>query len=204
MRIAFVAFVLAAATACGDANHVRIADEWPERAPRYAATHDRWTRHARIVNGLDYVADLYATLESAEYRAAYVEKRAKLALLPEADRAAMIEEQKKLAAETWQVEVLLATGRTEWNDLQKNAHSMWRISLVGDDGREALPTSIKPDRRTNEELEVYFRQKTPFYRAYVITFPKLAPDGKPLVEGNGTLKMKMGSGLGGVLLTWAP
>lgn len=204
LAVAIACSAAATLVACGAATRVSLDDTWPETYPSYGAAHERWTRHDRLLNGLDFVVDVYATLKAPEFRAAYVKKRGDRMLLPAGERNATLQAERAAASEVWELELLVATGRTEWNDLQKGAKSMWRLALVGDDGREVLATAIKPDRRTGEELGVYYRHMSPFYRAYVVTFPKLAPDGKPLVSNDSPrLALKMGSGLGGLELVWS-
>jgi hypothetical protein len=125
-------------------------------------------------------------------------------MLGERERGELVETQRKELAEAWEVELVVATARIEWNDFGKGPRSMWRLTLVGDDGREVLPISVKLDRRSREELGVYYPAMKPFYKAYVVRFPRVATDGKPLVrDGSPKIQLKIGSGMGGILLEWS-
>jgi hypothetical protein len=204
-RVALALAAALAASACAGAPRVRITDAWPERVPSYEVAHDRWTRQASARRATDTVIDVSATLKSTEWRAAYVLERARRQLLPDPERARLLGAARAEAAEVWEVQLLVATHDWAWNDLAKRAgRSMWRVALVGDEGREVEPISIRLDRRHRGELQAWYPDLTRFHRAYVVTFPRVAADGRPLVrEGSPRIALKIGSVLASVELVWS-
>lgn len=203
-RIAPVLFGLFLGAACGGTPRVDLAAPWPDRTPGYEGAHERWTRHATDRRGFDLVIEVHATLKSPEWRAAFVAETARRSLLPESERLALEAAERKAADEVWELELVVATRRTDFNDLNRGPKSAWRLALVGDGGREALPLSVKLDRRPRDVIESWFEDFGPFTKAYVVTFPKIAPDGQPLVaEGSGRISLKVGSAMGGVELVWS-
>lgn len=183
---------------------VQLAEAWPETVTDYGDAYNKWTRHANHMEEWVQIIDAYATLESTEFRAAQAHEWARRALLPEDDAAKYAAAERADAAEAWQVELVVSTAKYEWNDFRKlkAGHSMWRVALVGDDGREVLPISIVEDKREREAIRAWFPGMTPFHSAYVIRFPKLGSDGKPLVHDGARLVLKIGGPLASVEMSW--
>jgi len=199
-----VALVILMATACAGAPPaVHLDGNWPERAPDYRDATRAWTRKTVVWRELQQVCDVSATLKSAEWRAAFVAEQARRTRMSR-DAANMLAASERAAADAgWEVELLLATEKPDWNDLSKRERSMWRIALVGDDGREVLPTSVLADKRPHDVVRAWFPGKTHWHRAYTITFPRDAPDGRPLVgPGSPRIALRIGSALAGVELEW--
>jgi hypothetical protein len=174
---------------------------WPQTALDYDTAHERWTRRGGHTADFVRIVDAAATLKAPEWRAAYVRERARRQRLGAEAEAALAAEERAAAESSWEVQLVVATAKPDWNDLRKGAQSMWRLALATDDGREVLPTEVREDRRRREEIAAYFPDAKPFYSSYVVKFPKASADGRP-VGGKG-LTLKMGSALGAVELTWA-
>jgi hypothetical protein len=150
------------------------------------------------------VITVRATALSPEWRAAYVRELARRMKLPAGARAELEAEHKTAAAEAYVFEVLVATHKNEWNDLAKWPKSTWRVSLVGDGGREALPVKIELDRRQGAEVASWFYGYEPFYKAYVVSFPRVAADGEPLLgEGAKSMTLRIASAMGTAELVWS-
>jgi len=205
------AVVLVASCASSPPPPVKLADTWPQAAGVYDDIYQRWTRRGLDRDEMIQTLTVSATLESAEFRAAYVHERAVHLQLPADDEARLAEDERKALADGWDVELLVATAKPEWNDLRnygKDAKtgklgSMWRIALVGDGGREVTPVTIKQDRRHREDVQHYFPDLKAFYEPYIVHFPKAAADGRPLIGERGKLALKVGGSLGQVQLVWA-
>ncbi len=208
MRNALLALalaVLATGAACAASPPaVDLSGAWPEAPADYGDAYERWTRKSTMHNGLDHVASVSVTALSPDFRTAYVAERARRTRMPANEREALLAAERAASADVVEFEILIATNRHDWNDLAKGLRSMWRIALVGDDGREVLPTKITSDRRVRAEIATWFDDLGPFYKAYVVTFPRVAADGKPIVTESSTrMSLKIGSAVGATELTWS-
>ena len=190
---------LAALPGCASsAPAVNLSTSWPQAPSDYKAAQERWTRRQVIHQGLDHVLSVSATALSADFRAAYVaEKTRRLELSPE-ERTELTTAEKTADADNVEFEVLFSTNRSEWNDLAKYPRTMWRVALVGDDGRVVLPSKIAPDKRVRAELEEWFP------KPYIVTFPRVAADGKPILgEGSKQMKLEIACAFGRTELVWS-
>ncbi len=203
MRNWLLAFVCLAAAGCaGDPGPVRIGTTWPESPQGYRAAYHEWTRQATARSGLDLIMDVTATLKSAEWRASWVAAHAGRLALPADERSKLAAAEQAAALAGWEVELIVATPNMTWQDFASTS-SMWRVALVGDDGREVTPLSIKEDGRPRGELEVWYPALRGLRRAYVVKFPSVAADGKPLVgEGAARLTLKVAGAPGSLRLVW--
>lgn len=204
IRLAIVALgglVILSSCASSPPPRVVLDVGWPQTAPAYDDAHDRWTRRGGHSADWVRVFDAAATLKSPEWRAAFVRERARRQKLGAEAEAALAAEERAAAEKEWEVELVIATAKPEWNDLHKGAQSMWRLALATADGREVLPVEVREDRRRREEIAAYFPDAKPFYSAYVVKFPRATPDGRPL-DGK-RLTLKIGSALGATELVWS-
>lgn len=189
---------------------VPLADTWPQPPPRYGDAYDRWTRRGLDRDELSQTIGVSATLESADFRAAYLHERARRLQIPPDEEARLAEAEQKALGDAWELELLVATAKPELNDLRKygkerqegKTGSSWRLALVGDAGREVVPISVVEDRRHREDVHAYFPDLQQFYVPYIVKFPRRTADGQPLVQGKGKLTLKVGGALGQVTLVW--
>lgn len=202
MRALLRGLLAALLVACGSTpGPVALGGGWPERAPSYETAHERWTRHAEARRDLAKVLDVFATLKSAEWRAARVAYTAERLKMSDVARAALEAEERAAAEAHWEVELIIATSR-EWADFASGARSMWRVALEGPDGREVVATSIQEDKRPRSELEIHYPDMTLFHRAWVAKFPKTHPDGTPVLGDGKSLKLKIASAQTAVEMVW--
>jgi hypothetical protein len=189
---------------CGSAAPaVTLAAPWPSSPPSYPSATARWTREVKVYDGIDHVFSVRATAKSAEWRAAYVAERARRQKLGTEAEATLRQEEQAAAEAGWEFQVLLATHDARWNDLAKGDGSIWRVALVGDDGREVLPSEVRADRRPDDEVGAWFPGMKPFFKAYVVNFPKAHADGTPIAGPQSQrLALRLGSGLGSAELEW--
>ncbi len=205
LRTLLLAAVVTLAVGCASGPpSVELSNTWPDAPRDYDGALARWTRKGVIHNGLDHVLTVSATALSADFRAAYVAERARRLDMPEGERTALAASEKTAGSDVIEFEVLIATNRNDWNDLGKYPRSMWRIALVGDDGREVLPTKIVADKRVRAEVEQWFPDLGPFYKPYVVTFPRVAADGQPILGGSSKrMTLELASALGRTRLVWS-
>jgi hypothetical protein len=202
MRRLLFGFTLAAACATSTPA-VDLSGQWPSRAPAYDDAHERWTRTSRVTDGLDFIMSVDATALAPEFRTAYVAERARRLHLPDAARDQLIADEKAADAEFIEFQILFATGNHPWNDLSTYPRSMWRVSLIGDDGREVLPEKIEPDKRQRAEIAEYFPGLGSFHKPYRVTFPRNAADGRPLLSaGSKRMKLVVAGSLGTAEMVW--
>jgi hypothetical protein len=206
MRVWPLLLVLAAC-APEKLSTVPLDDGWPKAIMPYPSEYERWTRRGLDRNDLIQTLTVSATLHAAEFRAAYAHERARRLALSAEEEAQITAEERKAAGDAWEIELLVATAKPEWQDFArigagKQPGSMWRVVLVGDDGREVTPSSVRQDKRHREDIHAYYPDLMAFFQPYVVRFPKATPDGRPLVAGKGTLALKVGGSVGQVTLTW--
>lgn len=206
VRGAFVAMFALSLLACGGGG-IKPADlsaTWPAKAPSYDDATKSWTRIGTLRtkwNDLPtQILELRATVKAPSWRAAYVDFVAERRNLSKTARQQLVAEQKKIAAEKLEVELLVATHDRRMNDLQKEKRASWSIVLVGAGGVEHKPFDIKRDRRPRTEIEAEFPGYSAFAVAYIASFEK--PDAI-LGDGLDKLVLKMSSSQGGVELEWA-
>jgi hypothetical protein len=202
-RVATLVLAIALA-ACASSQNVDLSGNWPTQASDYESAHARWTRRNTIHSGLDHVMTVAATALSPDFRAAYAAERARRLDMSAEERDALLAAEKATSDGAIEFEVLLATNKPDWNDLGKYPRSMWRIALVGDDGREVLPTSILPDKRVRAEVESWYSDLGPFYKPYIVSFPRVAADGKPILSpGTKVMRLELASAVGKTSLVWS-
>jgi hypothetical protein len=200
-----VVILACALAACGASNPaVNLSPSWPQAASGYDDALARWTRRDSIHQGLDHVLSVTAYALLPDFRAAYVAERSRRLALSEPERTELTATEQAATAETIEFEVLFSTNRADWNDLAKYPRTMWRIALVGDDGRVVLPTKIVPDKRVRAEIVEWFPDLGPFYKAYIVTFPRVAADGKPVLgDGSKRMALEIGSAIGRAEMVWS-
>jgi hypothetical protein len=171
------------------------------KASDYDGVRDRWTRSSRIIKKLDTTLRVYATLFSPEVDAAYVARRAQMFKLPPADRDSLARELARQWTESFVFLISAATIDSSWNDFDRK-RSVWRVSLATDHGDQVAASSIRGETidATLKELFPFIER---FHRAYTVRFPKLLPDGSPLVDSNTReLRLRFAGPLGQTDLVW--
>jgi hypothetical protein len=182
---------------------VELSTAWPGQARPYAEAVARWTRRDEQHDGFTHIMTVSVTALSPEWRAAYVAERARLTKMTDAARAELEASEQAAGSEALVFEVLFATAKNDWNDLQKWPRSMWRVALTTSDGREVLPSKIEPDKRVRAEIATWFPDLQAFMTPYVVTFPAVAADGQPVLgEATRSMTLTIASPVGGTTLTW--
>lgn len=188
---------------CVPAQRVNLSGQWPAQPGSYTAVDEAWTRHATLRTGLsdqfEEVLDVYATLESPDWRAAYVSHRGRRELLSAQALRALAQAQQQEAAKYHEVELLVATHRRDENDLDDGKRSVWRLRLVNSKAAEVAPVSIVRDRRPRQVIRADFPQLGDFAKAYIVKFPA-----KLQIFGDGAdwVALKLASSRGGVKMVW--
>jgi hypothetical protein len=170
------------------------------KADDYSRILWRWTRSRRLIRSLDTVLGVEATYLSPELMAAYAARYSEHYQLTAGEAAAV--RASRLADATARHEFFLAamTSNPDWNDLDRPA-SIWRLTLVDDQGTRASPIAVKRVR-PSEVHRAYFPYVTPFHQVYQIAFPRTVA-GKPFITpATRFLKLVMACPLGSTELVW--
>jgi hypothetical protein len=201
-----IAWLLALAGCAGTSTPIVLGAPWPRSPTKYDEAYQKWTRRGVYHLELIQTLAISATLESPEFRAAYAHERSRLLGLSADEEAQLVAAERAAADEAWDVELLVATSKSELNDLRKldKKSSMWHVALIADDGRQVEPVSVRPDKRHREDLERWFPDLGMFYQPYIVRFPKAGADGQPLVgPASKRLSLEVGGSLGKVLVVWS-
>lgn len=168
----------------------------------YFAVHDRVTRHGQLTESFDSVMTVDATLSTPEFRAAYAERYIQLYNVPESERDRVREQIMTEAADSIELHLETATHAFDANDLTSNK-TMWRITLIDDQGREIQPSDLVPARGHRTTQRAFYSNANDFSKGWRLRFPRQRPDGEPaLSPGSRSLTLRMGSPHGAIDLTW--
>ena len=181
----------------------RVADAAAEAS--YHQVFERWTRHAEVYDVLDTRMFVAATLESADFRRAKVERLALFQGLPTSARDAELARELALAEKGYEFFLGVHTPDPKINDFDRGS-SIWRVALHTSAG-EVTPTEIvrlgRPDANTRG-LYLYLGD---FWIGYRIRFPATLPDGRPVLtaeEREASLRLSSAVGKAELLFVAAP
>ncbi len=173
------------------------------RAEDYGAAYQAWTRHGKLVQEIGTVMEIWATLESWDFRQAYIAKYAKAYDLPEGERESLAKAQLDVARAVYEIHLVAQSTHYYWVDLA-NRNSPWRITLLDGTGAELAPTTVKQEKLPEVYESEFFPAKTPFSHTYTLRFVK--PDsstGATFVgPSSGRLILRLASPVGKVEVTW--
>jgi hypothetical protein len=151
---------------------------------------------------LGVVLDVYATYCSWDFRAAYVARYAELYKLPAAEVSRLREAALAAARAEHEFRFSAVTGDVAWNDFA-SPRTVWRLSLVGSDGRELSPLSVEQDRTRPVLRSAFYPTQELFAHAYVARFPRRFADGSDLLAGGANgFTLRLAGPRGSVDLRW--
>lgn len=183
---------------CGAPAPVSLDPTWPESPGDYDDVTEAWTRHeVRRETAFHVIVDARATFKSPAWRAAYVQRQARvLELAPDA-RAALLAEQKQEAGAAHEFVLALKAFDDTERELHDTDDSVWRVTLVDTHGRVYEPSSIEKLRGNEEVLEALFPHVGEFDAVYTVRFPAEAA-----LLGGDRFSLRVASPRGSVDLTW--
>lgn len=172
------------------------------RAEDYPKVHHAWTRHAKLVEDVGTVMEVWATLKSWDFRQAYVAKYATAYDLPEAERAALAKSQHDMSLAAYEIHLVAQSTTERWNDLERR-NSAWRITLLDGTGAELSPASIKVEKLPEIYESEFFPDRTPFSRTYTLRFLRPESGGDSFAgPESGRLILRIDSPMGKVEASW--
>jgi hypothetical protein len=174
----------------------------PATANDYISILKRWSRHGNLRYDFDAALDVDATLRSPEFRDAYAAKYIQLYLIGEENRAHTRGEIMADGADSYEFHVETATHDYALNDLT-SAKTVWRVTLVDDQGHEVQPTRVTGQKERRALDESFYPYVSTFSRGWTLRFPRTRADGTPLV-GSDTkaLTLRFAGPQGSVDLVW--
>ncbi len=168
----------------------------------YAAVHDTWTRHAKLVQDIGTVMEIWATFKSWDFRQAYVAKYAKTYDLADGEREALAKSQAETARAVYEIHLVAQSTNDRWNDLG-NKNSPWRLTLLDGTGAELAPTTVKVEKLPDAYESEFFPSRTPFSRTYTVRFVRPEGPGEAFVgPQSGRLILRLASPVGKVDVAW--
>jgi hypothetical protein len=172
------------------------------RADDYAGVHAAWTRHAKLVQDVGTVMEIWATFKSWDFRQAYVEKYAKAYDLHEGERELLAKSQQEMARTEFEIHLVAQSTVDRWNDLDRRS-SAWRITLLDGTGAELPPSSVKIEKVPEIYETEFFPNRTPFSRTYCLRFVRPDGGGDSFVgPESGRLILRIASPMGRVEVAW--
>ena len=197
IRLLLIALVLAA---CGAADpRVRLTGEWPPRAGDYKTVTAEWTRTAVLRGSYQEVMELAATLKSPEWHLAHAEKDARHRGLEGEAKAQRIAQAQAEAAGPFEFQLMVTTWDRRENDLEKGKRSVWRVVLLGPDGKEIEPLEIIKDKRPAFVVRAEFPALGDFAVPYIVRFPREA---NVLGPGVRQVRLRISGERGGLEVRW--
>lgn len=177
----------------------------------YPGILDRWTRIARVHSWgeMDTSLILAATLRGPEFQQAFAARYLSAYGIDDAAERRRIAAEEQARAESGVNFLVRTTGHNWiWADIGP-ARGFWRMVLVTESGAEVAPTNVEPVRiRLALENELYGGPLTgslqgPFSRSFHVTFPRVGPDGRPVLgPGTRRLILRVAGPHGKTELTW--
>jgi hypothetical protein len=161
---------------------------------------DAWTDEDKLYDRLDSIMFVFATFHSPEFRKAFLLAHSDV-YGPGSETASHLALTDPEAEHSHEFFLSVSTSRPEWNDLDKNKESIWRVTLTGE-GEEVVPGTVEKIR-TTANIRAIYPFITDFAKTYRVRFPLTTVGGKPILSNNtGQLTLRIASALGSCELIW--
>jgi hypothetical protein len=161
---------------------------------------DSWTEDDKLYDRLDSIMFVFATFHSPEFRKAFLMAHSDV-YGPGSETASHLTLTDPEAEHEHEFFLSVSTSRVEWNDLDKNKESIWRVTLVGE-GDEVVSGRVEKIR-TTANIRAIYPYVTDFAKTYRVRFPLTTVSGKPILSSKtGQLTMRIASALGACEMIW--
>jgi hypothetical protein len=175
----------------------------PPGAKQYVDQLKRWSRHGSIKSDFDETLGVDATLRSPEFRHAFAAKYIQIYKIGPENKERIRGEILSDGADTYEFHVETATHDYVLNDFT-SAKTVWRVTLVDDQGHEVIPTEIRAIKERRELDMAFYPYASIFSRGWQVRFPRARADGAPLVGADTkSLTLRFAGPQGSVELVWA-
>src|SRR5262249_35524668 len=132
-----------------------------------------------ILSDFDETLTVDATLHAPAFVAAYSSKWIAVYKLNEADAAAFRVRTQAETAEVWELHLESSAHRSEVNDF--GPKGPWRVRPADAHARAVAPLEVRTVRRPRDVVAEMYPYASLFSKGWVVRFPRLLPDGSPLV-----------------------
>lgn len=181
----------------------------PEARPTASATYrgllNRWTRQDLEYDELETKLLVWATYKSWPFRQAYVAEYARVYVLPEAEREALLE--REIAAlETYHDFVVAMYAPVRESAELIRERRVWRLYLEGPGGVRVSPSVVERIKEPLPVVSAFFPYVDRWSRVFLVRFPKQTADGRPVLPRpeSDPFRLLLVSTEAHATLTWRP
>lgn len=172
----------------------QLTDRRKEQA--YQEIFEKYSDRAEIYDGFDTRIFTGATFQTAAYREARVLRLAEFQFLPRPRVEEMLAAEYAEEAQFNEFHLGMHFNDPRFEDLTTSKKSIWRIVMLTPLG-EVEPVSIERIGRATLDMRAMYPYLGVFWVAYRLRFPKVLPDGTPIVPESAThVTLRLASTLG--------
>lgn len=147
---------------------------WPELDDPYVKVTREWTRAGSVHSGIETDIIAQATLKSGPWQKAYVQKRARIYSLTEAEQEELSQRLSSSLENETEIFLSLYSPKTEQARI-KPENSLWSI-FIQDQDQKIYPVEIRPARQPLAVLQTFYPYVRKGRQNYTLTFPVAARD----------------------------
>ncbi|WP_224360410.1 hypothetical protein [Hyalangium versicolor] len=161
----------------------------------YQEIFNRFSDRAEIYDGFDTRLFAGATFQTAPFREARVRRLAEFQFLPKARVEELLAKEHAEEAQFNEFYLGVHVNDLRFEDLAQRK-SIWRIVMLTP-SVEVEPVSIERIGRANLDMRSMYPYLGVFWVAYRVRFPKVLPDGTPVIPDSAThVQLRLASTLG--------
>jgi hypothetical protein len=166
----------------------------------YQEIFERYSDRAEIYDGFDTRLFAGGTFQAMAFREARVRRTAAFKFLPKPRVEELLEKERAEEAQFNEFHLGVHVNDYRFEDFANRQRSIWRIVMLTPAG-EAEPLSVERIGRANLDMRATYPYLGVFWVAYRVRFPKLQPDGTPILpETASHVTLRLASTLGHVEL----
>jgi hypothetical protein len=171
----------------------QLTDRRSEQA--YQESLDRYSDRAEIYDGFDTRLFAGATFQTAAFREARVRRLAEFQSLPPPRVEELLAKERAEEAQYNEFFLGVHLNDPHFEDFSQR-HSIWRV-VMQTPSVEVEPLSIERIGRANLDMRAMYPYLGVFWVAYRVRFPKVLPDGTPIIPDSAThVHLRLASTLG--------
>lgn len=179
----------------------------PEARPAsgYREILERWTRREQEYNQLETKLYVAATYKSWPFRQAYVAEYARIYLLPDREREALLARE-TAALEQYHDFVLSGYAPVRQVADFSSKAGIWRLYLEGPGGARVSTSTVQPMKEPPVVLMAFFPYVDRWSRVFLVRFPKRTLDGRDVLPSPEAepFRLVLASTEAHAVLAWRP
>jgi hypothetical protein len=162
-----------------------IGDPAPQLTDRraeqeYQGIFERYSDRAEIYDGFDTRMFAGATFQSLQFREARVRRQGAFQILPPQRVEELLAQERTEEAQYNDFHLGVHVNDYRFEDFANRKRSIWRIVMLTPSG-EVEPVSVERIGRANLDMRAMYPYLGVFWVAYRVRFPKVQPDGTPII-----------------------